>query len=114
MRLDQQAIRTTGWRLPTIFQALLTLFVVQIVAAAPNEMPRKTVVSIVGDEFHINAKPTYAGRMWKGHKIQGLLLNSRMVQGMFDDRNADTVNRWAYSDTGKWDAERNTREFISA
>ena len=41
-------------------------------------------------------------------------MNSRMIQGIFDDRNPDTVTRWAYPDTGKWDAERNTREFIEA
>jgi len=37
-----------------------------------------------------------------------------MVQGIFDDRNPETVSRWAYADTGEWDAERNTREFLSA
>jgi hypothetical protein len=37
-----------------------------------------------------------------------------MVQGIFDDRNTATADRWAYPDTGKWDAERNTREFIAA
>ena len=73
-----------------------------------------TIVSVVGDEFHLNGKPTYAGRTWRGHKIQGLLLNARLVQGIFDDRNPDTVAKWAYSDTGKWDAERNTREFLAA
>jgi hypothetical protein len=75
---------------------------------------RHTAVSIVGDEFLINGRPTYAGRVWQGHKIEGLLLNSRMVQGIFDDLNPATVDRWAYPDTGKWDAERNTREFIAA
>jgi hypothetical protein len=74
----------------------------------------RTVVSIVGEDFQINGVPTYAGRMWRGKRIEGLLLNSRMVQGIFDDRNPETVNRWAYPDTGKWDAERNTREFIAA
>ena len=73
-----------------------------------------TVVSIVGDEFHLNSQPTYAGRVWRGHKIQGLLLNARLVQGIFDDLNTNTVARWAYPDTGKWDADRNTREFIAA
>ena len=73
-----------------------------------------TVVSIAGDEFHINDKPTYAERTWRGHKIQGLLLNARLVQGSFDDRNTNTVARWAYPDTGKWDADRNTREFVAA
>jgi len=74
----------------------------------------KTVISIQGDEFYLNGHPTYEGRVWQGHKIQGLLLNSRMVQGIFDDRNPATVKRWAYPDTGRWDAERNTREFLAA
>ena len=82
--------------------------------ARPSEITpaRKTSVSIVGDQFFINGKPTYAGRSWRGHKVEGLLLNSRMVQGIFDDRNPQTVKRWAYPDTGKWDAERNTSEFL--
>ncbi len=74
----------------------------------------QTVVSIVGDDFHINGKPTYAGRMWNGHRIEGLLLNSRTVQATFDDLNPSTSARWAYADTGKWDAERNVREFIAS
>lgn len=81
-------------------------------AAAANAA--QTVVSIVGEDFHINGKPTYAGRVWKGHRVEGLLLNSRMVQGVFDDLNPETAKRWAYSDTGKWDAERNVSEFIAA
>jgi hypothetical protein len=74
----------------------------------------RTEVGIKGDAFLINGKPTYAGRTWNGHKIEGLLMNSRMVQGTYDDTNPETVNRWAYKDTGKWDAERNVREFIAA
>ena len=58
--------------------------------------PRNTSISIVGDEFQINGKPTYAGGVWNGHRIQGLLLNSRMVQGIFDDRNPETLKNWAY------------------
>ncbi len=81
---------------------------------AADAPPRKTEVSIVGDAFHINGKPTYAGRTWKGHKIEGLLFNSRMVQGIFDDLNPETASQWAYPDTSKWDAERNTREFLAA
>jgi hypothetical protein len=76
--------------------------------------PRRTSVSIVGDAFYINAKPTYTGRTWQGHKIQGLLLNARLVQGIFDDRGTNTVSWWSYPDSGKWDPERNTREFIAA
>ncbi|MBI2686015.1 MAG: hypothetical protein HYX27_06845 [Acidobacteria bacterium] len=80
-------------------------------SAAPK---RRTAVSIQGDRFFINGKPTYAGRTWKGHKIEGLLMNSRMVQGIFDDLNPETAVRWAYPDTKKWDAGRNVREFLAA
>src|SRR5436305_723440 len=92
--------------------AVLVLCLAMTVPVSAAE--RHTSISISGDEFRINCKPTYAGRRWNGHNIQGLLLNSRMIQGIFDDLNANTVLRWAYPDTGKWDAERNTREFIAA
>ncbi len=75
---------------------------------------RKTIVSIEGDQFLINGEPTYKNRMWHGYKIEGLLMNSRMVQGIFDDLNPETRHMWAYPDTGTWDAERNTNEFIAA
>src|SRR5262245_35790354 len=81
---------------------------------ALSQEARKTDVAIRGDLFHINGKPTYQGRMWNGNKIEGLLLNSRMVQATFDDLNPETVKLWAYPDTKKWDADRNTREFIAA
>jgi hypothetical protein len=80
------------------------------IAAAPS----KTKVSIDGDRFLINGRPTYAGRTYKGMKIEGLLMNSRMVQGIFDDLNPETRSRWVYPDTKKWDPERNTREFLAA
>ncbi len=92
--------------------ALLVLY-----SLAPVESPaaeRKTAVSIAGDAFYLNGQLTYRGRSWKGRKIEGLLLNSRMVQGIFDDQNPETSGRWVYPDTGRWDAERNTREFIAA
>jgi hypothetical protein len=41
-------------------------------------------------------------------------MNARFVQGIFDDLNPETRGKWAYPDTGRWDAERNTREFIAA
>jgi hypothetical protein len=75
---------------------------------------RRTRVEIVRDEFYINGKPTYQGVTYKGAKIQGLLLNSRMVQGIFDDLNPETRELWKYPDTGKWDPDRNTREFVEA
>src|ERR1700680_1137927 len=73
-----------------------------------------TEVSIQGDRFFLNGKPTYPGRSYKGMKIEGLLMNVRAVQGIFDDLNPETRSRWAYPDTGKWDPDRNTRELIAA
>ncbi|MFO1063891.1 MAG: hypothetical protein U0892_08520 [Pirellulales bacterium] len=78
------------------------------------EPTRRTVISIAGDAFHINSVPTCRGVEWSGHRIDGLLMNSRMVQATFDDRNTETRGLWAYSDTQVWDADRNTREFIAA
>jgi hypothetical protein len=84
-------------------------------AAAPDAPPpkRNSVVGIDGRTFLINGKSTYPGRSYKGMKVEGLLMNSRMVQGIFDDANPDTRKNWAYPD-GPWDPERNTREFVAA
>jgi hypothetical protein len=74
---------------------------------------RRTEATIRADAFWINGRPTYAGRISQGHKVEGLLFNARMVQGIFDDLNPPTRSLWAYSDTGRWDPERNTREFLA-
>jgi hypothetical protein len=85
------------------------------VGAGQTSAPRRrTVVGIRSDRFLINGRLTYEGRVYKGMKIEGLLMNSRMVQGVFDDLNPETRSRWNYPDTGKWNPERNTREFIAA
>jgi hypothetical protein len=73
-----------------------------------------TVVSISGGDFLINGRLTYEGRRWNGHRIEGLLFNNRVVQGTFEDLNPETATRWVYPDTGKWDPERNVREFLAA
>jgi|SRR5690554_2436973 len=73
-----------------------------------------TIVSIEGDDFFINGRPTYEGIFWEGARIEGLLFNSRMVNGIFDDQNAETKGLFAYPDTGIWDPERNTNEFVDA
>lgn len=75
-------------------------------------MPGKTVVSIEGDAFHINGQPTYKGRSYRGWKIEGLLLNARLVQAIFDDLNPETRDMWRYPDGGAWDPDRNTDEFV--
>ena len=82
-------------------------------APQPGRTAKKTIVGINGREFVINGRPTYEGRSYDGARVQGLLFNSRMVQGIVDDRNPETRARWNYPD-GAWDAERNTREFIAA
>jgi hypothetical protein len=79
-----------------------------------TDQVRRTEVSIRGDMFFINGRPTYEGREYDGLKIEGLLMNSRMVQGIFDDLNPETAGAWAYPDTGEWDPERNTGEFVAA
>src|ERR1041384_1473379 len=98
-------------RAPGLLLAAALLYGGPGCATSPAPALRRTNVSIVGEDFIINGQPTYAGRSWQGHRIEGLLLNSRMVQGIYDDLNPGTTGRWAYADTGKWDAERNTREF---
>jgi hypothetical protein len=70
-------------------------------------------VEIRGEQFYINGKTTYEGRTWQGKKIEGLLMNSRMVQGIFDDLNPETVYNWGYPDTETWDADGNTNEFVA-
>lgn len=94
---------------------MYAILMASLLGVSPGDAPeRKTEVSIQGDAFHINGRPTYEGRTWNGRKIEGLLLNSRMVQGIFDDLNPETRPKWAYPDTGRWDPERNTREFLDA
>lgn len=79
-----------------------------------NSVLSQTVVSIKSDQFYINGKPTYEGRYWKGNKVEGLLINSRMVNGIFDDIDSSTSHAFAYPDTKKWDANRNNSEFVEA
>jgi hypothetical protein len=77
-------------------------------------MPGQTRIEIQGDRFLLNGAPTYAGHSYQGLRIEGLLMNSRMVQAIFDDLNPETRGQWAYPDTGKWDPERNVSEFLAA
>lgn len=91
------------------FITSLLLFLTTLTYAQPH-----TVVDIKEGQFYINGKLTYEGRIWEGYKIEGLLMNSRMVQGIFDDLNPETRGKFAYPDTKKWDPDRNTDEFIAA
>jgi hypothetical protein len=101
----------------TALLSLIGLAAAVLAAANPpgsNPPARKTVMTIRGDGFLVNAEPTYKGRTWHGKRVEGLLMNSRMVQATFDDLNPDTRERWVYPDTRKWDPDRNTREFVAA
>ncbi len=82
-------------------------------ALAEAQTVKRTEISIHAEQFFINGKPTYAGREHRGLKIEGLLMNVRAVQAIFDDLNPETRARWAYPDSGKWDPERNLREFLA-
>ena len=70
----------------------------------------RTEIEIDGDSWLINGHPTYEGRWHQDIHIEGLLLNSRMANGVFDDSNSLTRHLWAYPDTGIWEAGRNTIE----
>lgn len=94
-----------------ILACLLPLFVQ---CSNPATAERSTSVEIRGEKFYINGSPTYEGRTWKGKPVEGLLMNSRMVQGIFDDSNPATAGNWKYPDTGTWDPDRNTDEFVEA
>lgn len=93
---------------------ILGLLITIICLNSIDNNPRKTIVTIRGEQFYINNEITYKNRYWQGNRIEGLLFNSRMVQGIFDDLNSKTRENFKYPDTKKWDPERNTKEFIKA
>ncbi|MYB67787.1 MAG: hypothetical protein F4X75_04735 [Gemmatimonadetes bacterium] len=75
--------------------------------------PTQTQITPHGERWLINGQTTYHGRQYRGWEVEGLLMNSRMTNAVFDDENPVTRQLWAYPDTGQWDADRNTDEFIA-
>jgi hypothetical protein len=73
-----------------------------------------TTLSIRGEDFLIDGQLANRGRLLDGIPLDGLLVNSRMINGIFDDLNPETRQQWAYPDTGTWDPDRNTAEFLAA
>ncbi|HKT57692.1 MAG TPA: hypothetical protein VJR25_13050, partial [Microbacterium sp.] len=73
-----------------------------------------TSIGIEGEAFIVDGRLANAGRTVLGVPVDGLLLNSRMINGIFDDLNPATRGQWAYPDTGVWDAERNAAEYLAA
>jgi len=74
----------------------------------------KTVVSIDSTQFKINGQLTYPERYWEDKRIEGLLFNARLVQGIFDDSNPNTKKRWKYSRNIRFNPYRNAKEFVAA
>jgi hypothetical protein len=70
-------------------------------------------VTISGENFLVDGGLVNEGRRVLGVPVDGLLMNSRMINGIFDDANPGTRGLWKYPDTGEWDAERNVREFLA-
>ena len=88
--------------------------IILIILTSCSAQKRYTQVSIQGEKIFINGSPTLHGIEWNGISMEGLLPNARLVQGIFDDLNPETVDNWKYEDTGEWDPDRNTNEFVAA
>lgn len=67
-----------------------------------------TAVSMEGERFLICELPTQPGRTWNGLQIEGLLLNARLANGIYDDMDGDPP-----SDTHPWDRRLNTENYIA-
>ena len=94
-----------------LFTPILAMTLVLSSSCSDSHRPE---VSIEGNMFLVDGEPTYKGRYWNGNKVEGLLLNARLVQGVFDDENPETRKLFHYPDTGTWDPDRNTNEFVAA
>jgi len=79
-----------------------------------QQLKPQTIVSIRGEDFYINGTITLQGKTYRGIRLEGLLPNSRMVQGIFDDANPQTRHHWKFPDSMAWVPERNTNEFVAA
>jgi hypothetical protein len=79
--------------------------------AKSTSKPR-TRVGIEGDKFLVNGVPTQQGQSFRDNSIEGLLMNSRMANAVFDDENKFTRHLWAYPKNDRWRADRNTDELI--
>ncbi|MGQ1784274.1 MULTISPECIES: hypothetical protein [unclassified Saccharicrinis] len=90
---------------------LITIVFLGVISCSKN---KSTTVSIKDNQFYINGELTYKGVKWNNYPIEGLLMNARMVQGIFDDLNPNTKSGFIYPDTKTWDADRNTNEFVMA
>lgn len=92
----------------------ILLFMTLHTLSQAQQFKPQTIVSIKGEDFYINGTITLQGKTYGGMRLEGLLPNSRMVQGIFDDANPKTRHHWQFPDSMAWDPERNTNEFVAA
>ena len=100
------------FRIPLLLLTGLCALAMSCSLSHAEDFLPKTVLTIRQDKFCINGEITYA--VTADERVKGLLLNSRMVQGIFDDENPETVELWKYPDTQVWTPDRNTEEFVAA
>src|SRR5579862_5407834 len=84
-------------------QAGASMAMLSSLETVPELGMRRTQLSIEGGGFLINGRPTYEGRSFRGWKMEGLLMNSRMANGIFDDLNGATRDMWKYPNINVWD-----------
>jgi hypothetical protein len=72
----------------------------------------ETSISIEGESFLVNGRPTYSEIPGSNPSAHGLLMNQRLIQGVFDDKAAPS--RFARLGRSEWDPERNTDDLIAA
>lgn len=71
----------------------------------------KTTFSIKGKKIFINGKPTYSEYLNCPEKYKGLLMNMRMIQGVFNDKN----NSLRFNRFGRiFNPDTNTKSLIQA
>jgi hypothetical protein len=86
----------------------LLLLLLLAAAAAASTPPTISVCPDNSTRFCVDGAPTHAGRPL----VEGLFLNSRMIQGVFEDNNASTVGLWAYPGGSVFSPDRQTDELV--
>ncbi|MDT8301564.1 MAG: hypothetical protein RQ760_08770, partial [Sedimentisphaerales bacterium] len=82
----------------TILRTIFAYFVIGVLMAAPvSAVSQRTQISIADSQWHLNGRITYPGT-----PAEGLLMNVRMVNSVFEDKNRP-----------RFDADENTAEFIT-
>ena len=80
-------------------------------------------LSVEGQYFLLDGHLTYTARSGfpdADSRLVGLLLNHRVVNGIYDDLNedhdydGDGRDDWAFAETGEWDPDVNTAKFVQA